>query len=102
MWIIGDVSVIAIFAMLVTTYRYHARRQSINDQDIADLLQRRLDGAVGQSHEWAKFVDASFKNPHLEAIRRRCLDFDSLVTEERRSALKRFIQELRTGAVPEP
>ena len=102
MWIIGIVSGIALSAILVMTHRYHARRQSMNDQDVADLLERRLNGAVGQSREWANFVDVPFKNPHLEAIRKRCLEFDSLVSEERRSSLKDLIQELRTSGVREP
>jgi hypothetical protein len=102
MWIIGIISAAAILAILIKTFRYHARRQSMNHKDVADLLQRRLEGAVGQSQEWANFVDAPFKNPHLEAIRTRCREFDSLVTEERRSALKALIQELRKGAVREP
>jgi|SRR5277367_2016067 len=99
MWIIGIVSAVALCSLLIKTYRYHARRQRMNDQDIADLLERRLEGAVGQSNEWANFVDASFKDPRLETIRRRCSEFDSLVTEERRSDLKDLIQELRKGGV---
>jgi hypothetical protein len=70
MRIIGIVCTIALFALLAKTYDYHTRRQSMNDKDIADLLQRRLDGAEGQSREWANFVDASFKKPRLEAIRK--------------------------------
>jgi hypothetical protein len=100
MWIIGIVSAAALLAVLIKTYRYHVRRQSMNDQDVVDLLQRRLDGAVGQSREWANFVDAPFQNPRLEAIRTRCWEFDSLVSEEQRSALRALIQELRKGAVP--
>jgi hypothetical protein len=98
MWIVGIVSVIVLIAILATTYRYHTRRQNMTDQDVADLLERRLDGAVGQSREWANFVDVPFKNPRLEAIRRRSCEFDSLVSEERRAALRGFIQGLRTGA----
>jgi hypothetical protein len=102
MWMIGIVSAIAIFALFAEVHRYHVRRQAMNDKDVADLLQRRLDGAVGQSREWAKFVDAPFKDPRLEAIRRRCWEFDSLVTEERKSAMKDLIQELRADGVREP
>ncbi|MFZ3264374.1 MAG: hypothetical protein WA172_10270 [Terriglobales bacterium] len=81
MWIIGIIAAIALSAMLARTYRYHAQRQSMNEEDVANLLQRRLDGAVGGSQEWANFVDVPFKNPHLETIRKRCAEFDSLVTE---------------------
>jgi len=102
MWVIGIVFAIALFAFVAKTYRYSVRRQGMTDEDVADLLQRRLDGAVGQSQEWANFVDVPFKNHHLEAIRRRCFEFDSLVTEERRSALKDLIQKLRAGDVREP
>jgi hypothetical protein len=95
MWIIEIVLAIALAGVLAKTYRSHARRQSMNDEEVADLLQRRLDGAVGQSHEWANFVDVPFNDAQLEAIRKRCTQFDLLATEERQSALKDVIRELR-------
>jgi hypothetical protein len=84
-----------IALLLIAMNRYHVHRQRVGKAEVIDLLQRRLDGAVGQSQEWTRFTDAPFKDPWLESVRRRCLDFDLLVTEGKRAELKKLISELR-------
>jgi hypothetical protein len=63
--------------------------------EIVEILERRLHGGVGQSREWARFVDVPFKDAEIEAIRQRSVDFDLVLTDEKRLALQELIREIR-------
>jgi hypothetical protein len=93
MWIVGALA-IALGFLLVRAHHYHTRRQQMSDREVADLLERHLDGTA-RGWEWANFTDSSFRDAHLEGIRKRSIQFDLLLTDEKRRALRELIDDLR-------
>jgi len=54
-------------------------KRSMNAADVADLIERFLQGKIRYPQEWNDFVDASQRDKKIEAYRRRCYDLDPLV-----------------------
>jgi len=46
----------------------------LTGNDIADIIQRFLDGALRDSWEWDDFISVPLADPVLETVRRRCAD----------------------------
>ena len=54
-------------------------KRSRTARDVADLIERFLEGRSLYPQEWNDFVDASQRNKTVEGYRRRCNELDPLV-----------------------
>jgi hypothetical protein len=77
------------------------RRKERTATEIADLIERFLNGESLYPQEWNDFVECKHPNPVLDSYRRRCGELDPLVNchdpqdEKALSELRGMIEELR-------
>ena len=70
--------------------------------EIAELIERFLEGRLTYPQEWNDFVERRELDPIIEAYRQRCYDLDPLVNrpepvdEDAVGKLRRILQELRS------
>jgi hypothetical protein len=79
--------------------------------DIADIIQRFLDGTSRDSWEWDDFISVPLADPVLETVRRRCAGLrdefppptpDSYCGPEGRDVLRHLIARLRDKPLSRP
>ncbi len=78
------------------------RRKAKNPAEIADIVQRFLDGTSVYPDEWNDFIKRENPNVRLDSYRRRCLDLDPFVNRtaqpdpKTQAELRKMVEELRT------
>jgi hypothetical protein len=76
-------------------------RADLDYSEMAQLIERFLDGTSLYPQEWNDFVDCSQSDPEMEVYRKRCDELDPLVNEEEDpdpaavSELRSMIETLR-------
>jgi hypothetical protein len=77
----------------------------MNNEEVAQLIERFLEGRSLYPQEWNDFVDISQKDNVIENYRRQCDELDPLVNRpgapdpDAVARLKRIIEDLRSGGV---
>jgi hypothetical protein len=75
--------------------------------EIADLIERFLNGTSLYSQEWNDFVEHSQPDRNLETYRKRCDELDPLVNcpdpqdAQALAELRRIVAELRSSSTPD-
>lgn len=78
------------------------RKRSKDAAEVADLIERFLNGRSLYPQEWNDFVDASQRNKKIDLYRKRCSELDPLVNRpgdpdpKAVSELRSMIQILRS------
>lgn len=78
------------------------RRKAKSASEIADIVERFLDGKSLYPQEWNDFVECGHPDVRLNSYRRRCYELDPLVNSpaprdpKAQAELRRIIEELRT------
>ena len=76
-----------------------------NQAEVADLIERFLEGNSLYPQEWNDFVDTSQKDAVIENYRRQCDELDPLVNRpgvpdpDAVAHLREIIERLRSGGV---
>ncbi len=69
--------------------------------DIAELIERFLDGQSSYPQEWNDFIEVSHKDRIIEVYRKRCYDLDPVVNcpgepdSDAMAQLRAIVSELR-------
>jgi hypothetical protein len=83
----------------------------LTGSDIADIIQRFLDGTPRDSWEWDDFISVALEDPVLETVRRRCAGLrdefppdtpDSYCGPEGVDVLEQLIAGLRDDRLSQP
>lgn len=78
-------------------------KRNKNASEVADLIERFLEGRSLHPQEWNDFVDASQRDKRIDEIRRRCYELDPLVNRpgepdpDALAELRKIIRELRAA-----
>jgi hypothetical protein len=76
-------------------------RRSRTESEVADLIERFLDGRSAYPQEWNDFVECSEPDPMLDVYRRKCYELDPEVNrpepadEQAVEELRQMIEQLR-------
>ena len=101
------VVLIARFAESVealSTVRWRKSKRNKTEPEVADLIERFLEGRSLYPQEWNDFVDSSQRSEKVESYRKRCYELDAIVNRpgapdaEAVAELKEMIRSLRSGA----
>ena len=77
-------------------------RRDKTPHEIADLIERFLDGKSLYPQEWNDFVDSSQRDKEIDFYRRRCYELDPLVNrpgppdQNAIAELRKLVSELRS------
>jgi hypothetical protein len=57
----------------------HSKRRQMSSSQMADLIERFLDGKSRYPQEWNEFVDSSQRDKKMDLLRKRCYELDPLI-----------------------
>ena len=73
--------IVAIVCASVGAILLHAlsKRREMSASQMADLIERFLNGKSRYPQEWNDFVDSSQRDKELDLFRKRCYELDPLI-----------------------
>lgn len=91
--ILGVIAILLLFRLLSYESK---RRNRLSAPEVADAIEKHIDETEGP-HDWDYFTSIAIPDPHLDAVRLRCIELDALVLPEQRNReLKKIADELRS------
>lgn len=91
---VGVVAVLVLFRLLSFVSK---RRNRLTPTEVGEAIQKHIDGTEGQ-WDWDHFTSTGIADPHLDAIRLRCVELDILLPEQRNRELSKIVDDLRNMA----
>jgi hypothetical protein len=102
-WWVGLLLVSCLIAILLSS---PSKGRSLTAPQIADLIERFLDGTSLYPQEWNDFVERSQRDKEMDRFRKRCSELDPLVNHPGKpdpkavAELRSMVEMLRSQTYP--
>lgn len=106
LWALALPAMVYFFFVFYGGQRAAFRRKPKNAAEIADTVERFLNGRSLYPQEWNDFVECEHPNAHLDSYRKRCHELNSLVNcpdpqdPKALADLRGIVVELRSLSTP--
>jgi hypothetical protein len=98
-WLYGAPFAVVVLVVLINALN-NGDRRNVTPQELADELEKHLDGSEGR-YDWDATTSVALADDRLNRLVSRLPEYDRLDTLEKREQFRGIIEALRRGEIPD-